>query len=699
MKITHTPSGKAYQLTPGTQLEIDRTNPFFNEWGEQTLPVTLPDTDVNRQLIGFPDQIANRKKLPSRINVTIEDGDYYMNCRQAILGSTRKKGITTTFYINEGSFYEKIKEVTLKSIFGEETIPGITTVQHGINFCKRMLTISHPEYAIFPIQVDGDDGQRKWINRVEWMNSDGEHIFPIRKLPSNLTLGLYNQFARQEKVSDNTIRLDPGYYISPFIRAGYLLRRVFNYFGYQLQDNLFNTYPFSDMVFINNVMDTLVNGDIRISHLVPDCMCTTFLEAFRKKFHCEFIPDEIHKTVTIKFFKDTVKAHPTIDLTNSLTSELEINYPGTYKQLQLTSDKIITDTGSFDSIFDLLAKYPTAYFNPIDGAYYRTGFIQTRKITEKISSSALPYYTGGNLGTEEIKCPDAIYPLIPEAYDEALKTTDASGRPGTSKVKKRTSIYLPYIGKSQALNSTLNIPTKEEDEDEKDQTSEKTENNEQSPMFAYAYMWTSGGFYLGTNTNYSLDNTRLSDYSLCYNGPDGIFEKFYRTYDDLLRNSLHEVRAELLLSQTLKRTIPAHEKIILKGQELFFNKFKYQIGGKNQPVQSELYTTYLYEPVQHAPDESKRFAEQPYKWIAKIEQNHITEEEYNNSPVIGDTLPAIYPPPPTEAQYKAGGKYHSRFLAEKMEVRPELGGGYLYYNNEYYLVPAEKDASEDPRNQ
>ena len=55
MKIVNTKAGQAYHLTPGTQLEIERPNLFFNEWGEQSLPTDLPDTDLN-QLPGHAGQ-------------------------------------------------------------------------------------------------------------------------------------------------------------------------------------------------------------------------------------------------------------------------------------------------------------------------------------------------------------------------------------------------------------------------------------------------------------------------------------------------------------------------------------------------------------------------------------------------------------------------------------------------------------------
>ncbi len=60
MKIVHS-SGKAYQLAPDTQIEIERPNLFFNDYGEQSLPVHFPHTDLNRELTGYPDMVANRE--------------------------------------------------------------------------------------------------------------------------------------------------------------------------------------------------------------------------------------------------------------------------------------------------------------------------------------------------------------------------------------------------------------------------------------------------------------------------------------------------------------------------------------------------------------------------------------------------------------------------------------------------------------
>ena len=77
MKIINTESGKAYQLFPDTELSIERTNPFFNDYGEQTLPVSLPDSEYNRSILNQPDRV-NRKNKVIFHDTSIQDGEYFV---------------------------------------------------------------------------------------------------------------------------------------------------------------------------------------------------------------------------------------------------------------------------------------------------------------------------------------------------------------------------------------------------------------------------------------------------------------------------------------------------------------------------------------------------------------------------------------------------------------------------------------------
>ena len=86
MKITNLERGEAYNLKPDTQIQVERTNPFFNEYGEQTTPLELPASERNRRILGFPDSFGQRVKIKP-VDVTIKDGEYFAQCRQVVLSA------------------------------------------------------------------------------------------------------------------------------------------------------------------------------------------------------------------------------------------------------------------------------------------------------------------------------------------------------------------------------------------------------------------------------------------------------------------------------------------------------------------------------------------------------------------------------------------------------------------------------------
>lgn len=659
MKIVNTKAGQAYHLTPGTQLEIERPNLFFNEWGEQSLPTDLPDTDLNRQLTNYPDMLANRNKPSANIDCSIQDGDYFMPCRQAILGAKRHEKISTAFYMNEGSFLSRISDVTLTDIFGDETIPGITTVQQGIDFCWSLRDNSHPNFAIFPITVNLD-GDRRYVNRINYMNDAGVCISTTAGKGS---YRFYNSFERKETINDRIIKLEPGYYISPFIRAAYLLRRIFTYFGYTLLDHfLLTSEPFSKMVFINNTIDSLVNGTIMLSHLVPDCMANTILDVYRKKFCCEFIPDEIARTVHIELFNEVIDSPPTIDLTPYLVSHPEVSFPS-YQQLKLSSETVLTEGDSYDSTYELEAKYPEAWYNEEDGSYCRTGYASST-IEERLSDGNIPYYAGGSLKVYEVKVPDCTFCMSYLAFP---------GLPSTNRGPMKRGETAPYIGDGRTLNSTIDgLPAEEATEGATASDDDVVADNpQQKPILAFVYF--SSDYAVGTNH----DVLGKWGYSLLYNGPTGIYEKFYRKFDNILRNSLHKVSADLLLPNTLKNSLQVHRKVSLQGTELMFDIFKYTIGGKSEPVTSDLMTTVLYESVSKAKPEAERMQRNTeYKWMIVRVNTEVTEAEYiaagypvTESGSYQNEIPAIYPLPPTKAIYDAGGTYYHRTFYSFMTNR------------------------------
>lgn len=691
MKITNLEKGEAYNLKPDTQIQVERTNPFFNEYGEQTTPLELPASERNRRILGFPDSFGRRVKMTAT-DVAIQDGEYFAQCRQVVLSAQYKGSISTSFYINDGSFYSRIQKVKLKDIFKGEFIPGVNTVEEGINFCRNLRNNSNEHYGIFPILFTDDSGRKNGAN-FKFMNAFGKdkvlkYTRPYEWMPelpsvigfhpdlSGEGCDFYNAVQRIEYVNEIPITLAPGYYMSPFIRANYLLKRVFAYFGYELQENFFTqTEPFNKMVVINKVMDVLVNGKIKVADLVPDITCADFISVFRKKFCCEFTSDEGKRTADIIFLRDTLNDTPKVDLTHCVTQEPTLSYKSEndYKRVTLAaSDKVDSEiSDSYVDLNSLVKANPNAYFDPVDGAIYKTGWSGDFQVTVKVAEASQDYNTGETLEAKEIKVPELIPEFRTLSYKATVEEEDFNYDMGK---------FL-YVGDYQTLNSKMVVAT-----EPKEHTSEKAE--KQKAILAFTYL--SDGRPEGTISAYDVNapsHPRIFDYALHYNGPQGIFEKFYREYDLLLRNSLHDMKVKLLLSQSQKQNLPSYEKVVIRGVPFLFNKLKFTLGGKNEPVESELYTVSLMQPAISAPtiNEQLKAMDVKYKWVGKETQTSVSWDEYSAAnDERNKTFVTIYPPLPsadyvgkqfgkqrsyTERITKKGGWFrHGRYEYTRTEV-------------------------------
>ena len=700
MKITNLEKGMAYQLGESAKLEVERTNPFFNDYGESTTPLDIPASDHNRMILGYPDTFGRREKMVAT-NVSIEDGEYFAQCRQIVLSAQHKGNISSSFYINDGSFYSKIQNIKLKSLFKDEMVEGCSTLDDCISFCKSLVGGENEKYDIFPVLLTDDSGLDTGYN-YKILNAYGATcLFPDAKVWQFQDSGGYKQVSapsvedfmlgaklhtmgasifqgeksRTEYVDEIPISLDKGYYISPFIRANYVLKRVFQHFGYELQDNFFTqTKPFDKMVLVNNVIDVMVNGHIRIEDLLPDVTVSEFLEVFRKKFLCEFVSDEGTHTANIIFLRDVVESKPVADLTRCMTEEPTLSYKtaSDYKRIVLRAKQQADSDAedSYDDLRDMVAKNSGAYFDEVDGCFYKDGYSGNYHVKSKIGEDSQSYDLGdADTDTQDIEIPE----LIPEVRMLQYKqVTD------DDTLTRDIGRYL-YIGDYATLNSSMKVAT--EDNSESDEEAVTT-----PVMLAFPYV-SDDGMPCGTVTcydiHYEYDNRfgppshasdeslyhKIFDYSLIYHGENGIFEKFYRDYDLLLRNSLQELKVKLLLSQSQKQNLPSYSKVVIRGVAFFFNKLKFTLGGKNEPVKSELRTIALTTPVTEAQKLTDLMPAMScgYQWVGHEETVEVSESDYENSGNDKDrTFKIIYPPlPSTEWVGKRYGEQKS-YVSQKV---------------------------------
>lgn len=595
MRIIHA-SGQELRIAPDTVLEMERTNPFFNDYGEQSLPITLPDCGQNRQALGFPDDTGSTRKIASRADASIQEGIFNLRCRMAILSAGGGNGIAASFYLNEGSFYERIEDLRLPDLFKGQSIQ-FGSVSEAISFCQGLIGGSDERFAIFPVFAENQDtGMITVINQIDTATL------------VNGKYKLYNATERTEEVNGASISVPAGFYISPQIRALYVLRMAFSKLGYTLDAGFLGiTEPFASMVLLNTNMDTIVGGEIKLEQLVPDCTLSELMDTFRGKFCCEFIPDETTRTVRITLFNELFSGDKAAtDLTNRVMGKPTIDHSAPYKQLRLSCEKgqVITceRTESDGQLSGYIYRSGTADYLSKAICEIRQGRsdLTLNRITGKIYPSSDPSNTVGSLAcdyfagdegleTEEVSTPDTV-PAI-----EIKVNVSAEGSNYTADVD-----FAPMAGEGRFLNSRIVY------DNERPTDADSAQSITELPiMLCGVIQGVLSTHDLGTIHNYYYGTTLLSarklwDYSLAYNGEDGLFEKFWRRYDLLLRNALRPVTYRMLLTEADKLTLPAHELVVVDGQRLIPNVLRYTVG-RRVVTECDFLTTRLLAPTTAPP--------------------------------------------------------------------------------------------------
>lgn len=640
MKITH-PSGDEYDLYPGTEIEVTRYNPFFHTLGEQSMPVSLPSTAKNLHILGNPERPENTNKATSRIDAAIQSGAFSVVGRQAILSAQAKGSVETSFYLNEGAFYEKMTNLTLSEIF-KDRIVDFGSVEGAISFMKTLLASSDPRFAVFEVVTD-----EYFLNEVSFYQGQPYFI---------------KEDETTETINDAKITVPKGFYITPFVKVKHVLQEVFTHIGYSLGPSFLDAPPFNDMVFLNDNLDTIAGGSIHYVDVVPNIDVKTLLDVLRK-FNIEFIPDETNRVVNIKAFDHVFLEPPSADISHYAVSIPVINYPDSYKQVRLSSEKLsipeelsaLLSNGRRYTyhreaysegdllLIEILNQYPTAYLRRLDGAIARDGIRGDVVFTEKLCSLGMDYFSGGDLQPEELSFPDVVTDAVIQARIS----------PGS-----RIYITRPYAGAGRTLQSRIQLTGENEESEETTDSGAQKNPGGLSPILCLFYR--KAGQCVGTLYNYDTEGNRLWDYSLQWNGPDGIFEKFWRQRDSLLRNALLSVQVDAMLPEHLKLSISSVHRVSFNGQGYLISELQYSTK-PNSPGACSLLSTNLQKPVSEAPFAHEQFREKMYVWfpartysVTGTPGQVVLTYRFDAEPV------AFYPPDPTPAQYAAGGRYHER---------------------------------------
>lgn len=647
MEIIH-PSGESYDLTSGSKLEITRANPFFNDIGEQSLPISLPLTPKNSRLLQFPNRLDRSTRPMKELDVIIRHGIFNQQCRQAVFG-VDASSVDTAFYLNTGDFYTRLKEITINDVFGS-TVWDYGYVGILLDKMWKWYINGSDTFAVFPVVANDPNIQDgyKMLNRIDFDAKPIEtSYFPF-----------YNAMARTEIVDEVEIAIPRGYYMTPFLKCNWVLSAIFEYLGYKLNDNFFTRTPeFQRLVFLNNTADAIVTGVIHAVDLLPSGNISDLLDVFRKRFRCEFIPNQ-DKTVDIVLFEEVIAKEAKTDLSDKLGSEPSVSFtepskcvitqtqtyewPKTITKLSEVIREIKTVSDRNYSIINSLYNYISS-----KGVVYRAGLSGMDLINIPVAhldevEDDLSVFTKGR---EELVLVDKISTPV------SIPTADGAWD-------------WPYIGDYRCVRSVVYV---HDEESEKEMVSADLcfmlcffQGDADRFTFGgieYPATFRYGDIEATAKINEPANVKQPPSYTLYIDGECGIYRNFHAAYDTMLRSSYNTIECDLNLSDLQKSTISPVDKILLNNQVYAPDNIEYSLG---EPGYSHCSFRHIgvIDNLQELPLRIRSIPVCKYYWDVKVDYGVNTggllKWGYKVQP------PSEFFNPPTSTEYESGGKYHTR---------------------------------------
>lgn len=300
--------GESLDLPAGFSIEIEDTNPIFNERGSQSIPATIPATRRNIALLDAPHRIdsGTDPNDPGR-EADVVDGAYIRRGTMNITEAGKSEGITFNVGFDNSTAYvkwtqRKLSELTcLPTYRPKEQIDG-SSIDWLLNDLYRIYMSPDSrsdDFAVFPLAINKEDTNS---------DSDKQTYWEVLNIPGNRGLVQPTAIKRLIDGTLTEVKVPEGYCVSPFLRVWRVLELIFTELDLEIVANPFKTdIELSRLVVLNNAADSCCKAYIRYADLMPDCTVEEFMNALWVRFGLVYNIDNNTATVSLRFLKDIVR--------------------------------------------------------------------------------------------------------------------------------------------------------------------------------------------------------------------------------------------------------------------------------------------------------------------------------------------------------------------------------------------------------
>ena len=334
-----------FDLPPGFKTEFLQNNLFLREDGDRTMPITLPATSHNLQLIEYPYRMDMFYKPINEIEITISHGSIQNRCNMAI-HTANEEGISCTIYFDSGSFYSRIGDTMLNALPWEEIRPTGTLVQRRkylVNLLKNeWMNPDKSENAKFRCGTVLTDTKYTIIVNPNLQGEENiEGLFILNNMDRfnnnfiDISLSqtefsyLEAEKQRFHVVDKVPILMDIGYGMTPFLKITYILKFIFSQYNFNFNPIDLSYYKnkgdYEDICVLNNVADAIYDGYILFKDLLPEVTIKEFIAEIEKHFGGKFVFNKIKKEVNfIHYISRFFNVVPDLDLTQYISGKIVV---------------------------------------------------------------------------------------------------------------------------------------------------------------------------------------------------------------------------------------------------------------------------------------------------------------------------------------------------------------------------------------
>ncbi len=632
IQITDLLTGENFDLPKDFKISIEETNPLLSEQGSVSLPINLPYTRKNVRLTGFMHRIDKAKKYVTKRDIVISAGIFIKKGTLVITSAQKNAALTGVVLIGESQLYSKMKDVLMTEIFKDEVrddFSGTTSekIEQWIDYLNRLMFDDNldNEISIFPVAIkDGKMrismrrfaisvytyslyGYFNFINHVavsynykdnesgQVVNVPAKYYYDSEGNILGYRLSAQEEITALDSDSGTLITYPVGYAVSPFLKLNYVLRTIFNHFGFNLVQDDYFEQCMHQLVILNNNIDSIMFGSIYYAQLVPTCTVSEFLKSICNKFGFEFILDPNGVDVLIRSWNKTLTPENIFSLDDCLSSHPSVVFEQP-KQLKLSRNyPELIHPPKYPSHRQLDVKYPEIQDGYSEGVeVFWDDVIQTIMERHELSNDSISVYISiGEYAFDFYKEKEGyeIFEIKSEETFVEMIISDMA-----SCLRKSHSIHkfcaTPYIPTVRTLNTYIQM----------ENSVKKNDEGKCPIMFCY-----SAGRYdiednnliesdenLTYGTTYSQDNSQPTD--LNYFRDSGTYEACWKKLDMMLQNSFHEIKLQLHMPIEKLQKLLEFNSVNLKGQPLLPESVKYEISNESiKIIEAKFRTIKSYE--------------------------------------------------------------------------------------------------------